>query len=107
MQNERWPHAFFQGNLRRRLAVVDAMQSRVEVRSRMGSVVLFNNQVWHRGAPNTSSRTRVMTQITYARRFVGHKYFPFMNYQMPEHVYEGANPRLKRLLGFLPSGNYG
>lgn len=73
----------------------------------VGSVVMFNNQVWHRGAPNRSQRTRYMTQISYARRLVGHKYFPFMNYQMPEHVYAEANPRLKRLLGFLPTGNYG
>lgn len=72
-----------------------------------GSVVMFNNQVWHRGAPNTSERTRAMTQISYARRLVGHKYFPFMNYQMPEHVYADASPRLKRLLGFLPTGAYG
>jgi site-specific DNA recombinase len=31
----------------------------------------------------------------------------FMNYQMPAHCYENASPRLKRLLGFLPSGAYG
>jgi len=72
-----------------------------------GSAVLFNNQCWHRGGPNTSDRTRYVTQITYGRRVVGHKYFPFMNYQMPEHVYAGANDRLKRLLGFLPAGAYG
>ncbi len=72
-----------------------------------GSVVMFNNQVWHRGGPNTSSKTRYVTQVSYARRLIGHKYHPFMNYQMPEHVYADANPRLKRLLGFLPSGAYG
>jgi ectoine hydroxylase-related dioxygenase (phytanoyl-CoA dioxygenase family) len=72
-----------------------------------GSVIMFNNQVWHRGAPNTSSRTRYVNQVSYGRRMVGHKYYPFMNYQMPEHVYKDANPRLKRLLGFLPSGAYG
>ena len=72
-----------------------------------GSVVMFNNQVWHRGAPNRSERTRYMTQVSYARRIIGHKYFPFMNYTMPEHVYADANPRLKRLLGFLPTGAYG
>ncbi|MBM3457963.1 MAG: phytanoyl-CoA dioxygenase family protein, partial [Armatimonadetes bacterium] len=27
-----------------------------------GSVTMFNNQVWHRGAPNTSDRTRYMAQ---------------------------------------------
>jgi len=30
-----------------------------------------------------------------------------MNYLMPEHIYADANPRLRRLLGFLPHGSYG
>jgi hypothetical protein len=72
-----------------------------------GSVIMFNNQVWHRGGPNTSDQTRYMAQVTYARRLVGHKYYPFMNYTMPEHVYKDANPRLRQLLGFLPHGAYG
>ena len=72
-----------------------------------GSVTLFNNQVWHRGGPNLSDTRRYITQVSYARRLVGHKYYPFMNYQMPEWVYADAGPRLKRLLGFLPHGAYG
>jgi ectoine hydroxylase-related dioxygenase (phytanoyl-CoA dioxygenase family) len=72
-----------------------------------GTVVLFNNQVWHRGGPNQTDRVRYITQVSYARRLIGHKYYPFMNYQMPEHIYQDADPRLKRLLGFLPSGAYG
>ena len=72
-----------------------------------GSVIMFNNQVWHQGAPNTSDRVRYITQVSYARRIIGHKYAPFMNYVMPEHVYRDADPRLKQLLGFLPSGAYG
>ncbi len=72
-----------------------------------GSVVMFNNQVWHRGGQNMSDRIRYITQVSYARRLVGHKYSPFMNYHMPEHCFENASPRLKRLLGFLPSGAYG
>lgn len=72
----------------------------------MGTAVCFNNQVWHRGSRNSSVITRYITQITYAKRLVGHKYDPFMNYQMPSHCYEGANPRLKQLLGFLPNGAY-
>lgn len=72
-----------------------------------GSVIMFNNQVWHRGGPNQSDQTRYITQITYARRIIGHKYYPFMNYAMPEHVYADANPRLRRLLGFLEHGAYG
>lgn len=73
----------------------------------MGTVVMFNCQVWHRGGPNQTDTTRYITQVSYARRMVGHRYYPFMNYQMPEHVYADANPRLKRLLGFLPRGPYG
>ena len=72
-----------------------------------GSVVMFNNQVWHQGGPNISDRVRYITQISYARRIIGHKYAPFMNYTMPEHVYRDADPRLRQLLGFLPHGAYG
>jgi hypothetical protein len=72
-----------------------------------GTVVMFNNQVWHRGGPNQTDRVRYMTQVSYGRRMVNHFFYPFMNYQMPEHVYADASPRLKRLLGFLPSGAYG
>jgi ectoine hydroxylase-related dioxygenase (phytanoyl-CoA dioxygenase family) len=73
----------------------------------MGSAICFNNQLWHRGAPNLSDKPRYITQVTYAKRLIGHKYYPFMNYQMPEHCYANASPRLKTLLGFLPHGAYG
>lgn len=72
-----------------------------------GSVALFNNQTWHCSGMNSSQHTRLITQVSYGRRIIGHKYNPFMNYQMPEHVYRDANPRLRRLLGFLPTGYYG
>ena len=73
----------------------------------MDSAVCFNNQVWHQEYRNSSSITRYITQITYAKRLVGHKYEPFMNYQMPSHCYEEADQRLKQLLGFLSNGAYG
>ncbi len=72
-----------------------------------GSVVLFNNQVWHRGGPNQSDRVRYITQVTYGRRIINHMFYPFMNYQMPEHVYREADDRRRRLLGFLDHGAYG
>lgn len=72
----------------------------------MGTAVCFNNQVWHRGSRNSSNVTRYITQVTYAKRLVGHKYESGMNYQMPSHCYEGADERLKQLLGFLPKGAY-
>jgi ectoine hydroxylase-related dioxygenase (phytanoyl-CoA dioxygenase family) len=74
---------------------------------RRGTAVCFNNQIWHRGSPNTSLQARYITQITYAKRFIGHKYEPFMNYVMPAHCYANADERLKQLLGFLPTGAYG
>ena len=72
-----------------------------------GSVVMFNNQVWHRGGPNQSDRVRYITQVTYGRRMINSMYYPFMNYVMPEHVHKGASARLRRLLGFLEHGPYG
>jgi len=82
-------------------------ESIISTLGKAGSLIMFNNQVWHRGSPNSTDVTRYITQVSYARRLVGHKYHPFMNYQMPEEAYRDANPRLKRLLGFLPSGAYG
>lgn len=79
----------------------------VEAYGPAGTAVLFHCQVWHRGAPNQSDRVRYVTQVSYAHRTIGHRYFPFMNYVMPEHVYADANPRLKRLLGWVPPGPYG
>jgi ectoine hydroxylase-related dioxygenase (phytanoyl-CoA dioxygenase family) len=32
-----------------------------------GDIYLFNHQVWHRGRPNTSQRTRYLLQLQYAR----------------------------------------
>ena len=92
-----------------------------------GSVCMFNCQVWHRGRPNDSDRTRYsesslgarhanalsltfarasVTQISYASYLVGHKFFPFVNYTLPDYVMEGASDRLMRLLGFQPRGAY-
>ncbi len=84
------------------------LESRVDpCLGKAGSVVLFNNQCWHRGGPNTSEHKRYITQVTYGRRMINTMYYPFMNYVMPEHVFKDANPRLRRLLGFLDHGPYG
>jgi hypothetical protein len=73
-----------------------------------GTCVIINNQTWHRGSPNTSDKDRYITQVSYAKRLIGHKYGDFMNYQMPEHIYQNVNePRKRRLLGFLGHGAYG
>lgn len=74
----------------------------------IGTCVMFNNQVWHRGTDNTSNQDRTIAQITYAKRLVGHKYGSFMNYHLPDEITdEITDPRKKRLLGFLSHGAYG
>ncbi len=68
---------------------------------------MFNNQIWHRGAPNASDRTRFLCGATYSKRFVAQRFYPFIDYRMPEHVLEGAGPRLQRMLGRHKKGSYG
>lgn len=73
-----------------------------------GTCVIVNNQTWHRGGPNDSNVDRYVTQVSYAKRLIGHKYGKFMNYQMPEHIYQNIKDERKlRLLGFLGHGAYG
>ena len=75
--------------------------------ARAGDAYIFNNQVWHRGAPNYSDRVRYLAGVTYSKRFVAQKLWPFIDYRMPEHVWEGADPRLQRMLGRHERGAYG
>ena len=79
----------------------------VSVLCRAGDSYLHNGQCWHRGAPNTSDRTRYLFQMSFGRRFVSQRFYPFVNYQLPQHVLEGADDRTKRVLGFHPKGAYG
>ncbi|MBP6506215.1 MAG: phytanoyl-CoA dioxygenase family protein [Opitutaceae bacterium] len=73
-----------------------------------GTLVLWNDQTWHRGGPNVSNgRTRWVIQTPFARRWVAQRFYPFVNYHMPEDVIARATPRRKRLLGFHNIGAYG
>ncbi len=74
---------------------------------RAGDIYLHNGQCWHRGAPNTSNRTRYLHQLAYGKRFISQRFFPFVNYQLPKHVLDRADDRRKRVLGFHPKGAYG
>ena len=84
-----------------------AGNSPVSMLARPGDAYLFNNQVWHRGAPNVSQRRRLLAGVTYSRRFVAQRFYPFIDYRMPERVWEGAGPRLQRMLGRHRKGPYG
>ncbi len=71
-----------------------------------GTAILLNPNTWHRGAANQSQQARETVQVTFARRIIGHKHKTIMNYMMPRHVYEHADDKLRRRLGFLQGGAY-
>lgn len=72
-----------------------------------GDIYLHNGQCWHRGAPNTSNQTRYLLQQSYGMRFVSQRFYPFVNYQLPQSVLDRADERLKRVLGLHSKGAYG
>ncbi len=79
----------------------------VSLLGRAGDVYLHNGQCWHRGAPNRSTRTRYLLQLAFGRRWVAQRFHPFIDYRMPDHVWDGAGDRLQRVLGRHPKGPYG
>jgi ectoine hydroxylase-related dioxygenase (phytanoyl-CoA dioxygenase family) len=80
----------------------------VSATGKAGTAVMWHDQTWHRGAPNRSTTCkRVVQQGAYGRRFIAQRFYPFVNYHMPEEILERANPRRKRLLGVHPRGAYG
>lgn len=73
-----------------------------------GDVVLWHDQVWHRGMPNSSTdKYRIVQQGAYGKRFISQRFYPFINYHMAESIIERANPRRRRLLGLHGRGAYG
>jgi len=82
-------------------------QGPVPLLMRAGDLYLMNGQVWHRARPNSSERVRYLFHQVYGQRFVAQRFYPYLNYQMPWHVLEGADERLLRVLGKHPEGAYG
>lgn len=70
-----------------------------------GTVVIVNNQVWHRGCANTSSVPRITMQMSFGRRMIGHKFGSIMNYRLPHHVRPETQSGRERF-GFLEGGAY-
>lgn len=76
--------------------------------AKAGDCTLQNGQAWHRGATNlTKDRSRVVQQVSYGRRFIAQRFYPFVNYHLPEEILERAPERRKRLFGIHPRGAYG
>ncbi len=79
----------------------------VSIHGQAGDIYLHNGQCWHRGHPNTSDRTRYLLQHAYGQRWVAQRFYPFLNYMMPQHVVARADERCLRVLGKHPKGAYG
>ena len=72
-----------------------------------GDLYLQHSQLWHRGAPNLSDRRRCLYQFAYGDRRIAQRFYPFLNYRVPDHVLKDADERLLRLFGKHPKGSYG
>ena len=79
----------------------------VSLYGKAGDLYLHNGQTWHRGAPNTSDRTRYLLQLAFSKRWVSQRFYPFVNYQLPSDVLARADERRRRVLGLHPKGAYG
>lgn len=80
----------------------------VTILASAGDCLLLNGQTWHRGATNcTTDRIRAVQQVTYGRRFIAQRFYPFVNHRIPESLLAGASARQRRLLGEHPHGPYG
>ncbi|MCC6483405.1 MAG: phytanoyl-CoA dioxygenase family protein [Armatimonadetes bacterium] len=80
----------------------------VSVAASAGDALMWNDQVWHRGAPITRPHgERIVQQGAYGRRWVAQRFHPYVNYRLPDQVVERANPRRRRLLGLHEMGAYG
>lgn len=82
-------------------------QGPVSLLGEPGDVVMFHNQVWHRGRKNVSDQIRYVGSVVYSQRIIAQRLYPFIDYRMPDEVWQGADERLQRLLGRHQKGAYG
>jgi ectoine hydroxylase-related dioxygenase (phytanoyl-CoA dioxygenase family) len=82
-------------------------QGPVSILARAGDCTLQNGQTWHRGATNLSrDRIRIVQEVGYGRRFIAQRFYPFVNFHMPEDLLARSSQRRRRLLGVHPRGPY-
>ena len=73
-----------------------------------GTVVMWNDQTWHRGGPNKSAdRIRWVLQAPFGRRWVAQRFYPFIEYRLPEGLLERSSERRRTRLGVHGIGSYG
>jgi len=81
-------------------------RSKQSLLAKAGDVYVQHPQVWHRGAPNSSDRTRYVYSQAFGRRVYAQRFYPSLKYQMPDWVLEGASERVQRILGIHARGPY-
>ena len=72
-----------------------------------GDCIMYSNQTWHRGAPNSTDQTRLSVVPSYSRRFVAQRFWPFLNYNLSRDVLDRCSPSQRVLLGEHHRGAYG
>ena len=72
-----------------------------------GDCVIYSNQLWHSGSKNHTDRTRFSIVPTYAKRYVAHRFWPFLNYHLSRDILDRCTPRQRQLLGEHSRGAYG
>jgi len=82
-------------------------QGPVSLLGEPGDVVFFHNQVWHRGRKNVSDQIRYVASVVYSQRIIAQRLYPFIDYRMPEYVWQNTDDRMQRLLGRHKKGAYG
>ncbi len=81
----------------------------VSILCKAGDIYLHNSQCWHRGTPNGSDRIRYLLQQQYGPRWAFPRYNAYIRYGVPERLLDGADERLKKVLGdhrFHPEARY-
>ena len=68
----------------------------VSIFGKAGDIYLHNGQCWHRGAEHRAAHPLPASERLLPCR-VAQRFYPFMNYRMPDHVLEGADERLLRV----------
>lgn len=77
-------------------------QGPVSITAEAGDCLVFNSQIWHRGARNQSDNPRYVQQVIYRKKFI----VPHMTYdvngvyRVPEELAQRSNPRRRRLMGY-------
>jgi ectoine hydroxylase-related dioxygenase (phytanoyl-CoA dioxygenase family) len=76
----------------------------VSIFCKAGDIYLQNNQCWHRGAPNTGTRTRYIIQSQYAQRWAWMRFGAFNRVPLPEDTLRDAGPEVLDVMGLTAEG---